>query len=450
MYIEWIVGKESNHIYLSSKTTEEYGIVSKQMIFHFGAWKQEVQIIIWEGLKQGRIGLPEAWKQKFTIPDTIPFELYREGDELHLGPVIALIVFSKKREMTLRKMNRYRHYFHHYRKIKGLLYLCASDEIDTELKLIHGYYFDPHAQDKSNPWKVGTFPYPGAAYNRTPMRKTVFDDLFSVMGDRIFNSYSNGSFNKWELWQRLSPHPRLRSHLPHTVPLSSRHILDEMINRYGSVYLKPAGGTLSKGIIKARRDGKSYCFIYPNRKKRGTGTINELIGTSGELDSWILTLKEKEYLAQQAITMKKYKDMPIDFRVIMQKNGKGYWKCTSIFGKFGKQGSIITNFTKSGFVRSGIDSFRLAFHMNKHEALLKTKELKDISYQICSLFDKYGNYGDVGIDLMVDVDQKVWILEVNTLDTYHRFPLHTKNKKLYRKVVSTPLTYAKYLTGFTK
>lgn len=450
MYIEWIVGKESNHIYLSSKTIEEYEIDPKQISFHFGAWKQEVQIIVGEGLKQRSIGLPEAWKQKFTIPDTIPYELYKKGNDLHLGPVIAFIVFSKEKDITLKRLNRYRSYFHHYLKIKGLLYLCAGDKIDTDTKRIDGYYFDPHAHDKSNRWKVGTFPYPRSAYNRTSLRKTVFDDLFSEMGDRIFNSYSNGSFNKWELWQRLSPDPLLRSHLPHTVPLSSLHTLDEMINKYDSVYLKPAGGTLSKGIIKARRDGEGYCLIYPNRKKRGEGTVNKCIGPSGELATWILTLKEKEYLVQQAIAMKKYKDMPIDFRVIMQKNGKGQWKCTGIFGKFGKQGSIITNFTQSGFVLSGIDSFQLAFHMNKQEAQHKTQELKDISYQICSIFNKYGNYGDVGIDLMVDGQQKIWILEVNTLDTNHRFPLHTKNKKLYKRVVSTPLKYAKYLTGFTK
>jgi hypothetical protein len=134
----------------------------------------------------------------------------------------------------------------------------------------------------------------------------------------------------------------------------------------------------------------------------------------------------------------------------MQKNRNNEWGCTGIFGKFGKKGSIITNFTNSGFLLPGEESFRLAFEMNEEQTQKKIDELTQLAHLICRTFDQYGLYGDVGIDLMVDLDGKVWVLEVNTLDTYHRFPLHLRDTELYKKVVKNPLEYAKFLAGFTK
>lgn len=84
--------------------------------------------------------------------------------------------------------------------------------------------------------------------------------------------------------------------------------------------------------------------------------------------------------------------------------------------------------------------------MNEEEATRKIEELKHVAFRICQVFD--GNYGYLGMDLMVDHEEKVWILEVNTLDTYHRFPLHIEDRALYKKVVTSPFRNAKYLSGF--
>lgn len=88
--------------------------------------------------------------------------------------------------------------------------------------------------------------------------------------------------------------------------------------------------------------------------------------------------------------------------------------------------------------------------MNEDQVQKKLDELTLLSHLICRTFDQYGLYGDVGIDLMVDQKGKVWVLEVNTLDTYHRFPLRVREIDLYKKVIKTPLAYARFLAGFTK
>ncbi|MCM3570955.1 YheC/YheD family protein [Neobacillus mesonae] len=444
MYIEWIA--ETSKIQLSQKSATMYDISSGVLTFQFGSWTQNVQVQVKSDFPDEKIGLPKHWKDVYTIPDTLPYVLKRDNTTLKLGPVIALIVFSDLKDMTILEMNKYRAYFSDYPNIQGLVYLCGWNTIDTRKKQIKGFYFDPNVNGSSNHWKSGTFPYPGAAYNRQNLPKNVFDDLQTTMGDCIFNSFSPGSFNKWELWKRLSPIESLRSHLPATMLLTDITVLENMLNQYDSIYLKPTGGTLSRGIRKVEKSPAGYIVTYPSF--RNPAGSQKLIEHPKSIQKWFHKLQNKEYLAQQAITMKRYQNRPIDFRIIMQKDGKGKWDCSGVFGKFGKSGGIITNFSRSGYIRSGLKTFRQAFGMNNKKAQNKVEEIKKIAFEICRVFDQYGNYGDLGIDLMVDHDGKVWILEVNTKDTYHRFPLHINNKKLYRKIVTAPFRYGKFLAGF--
>jgi YheC/D like ATP-grasp len=446
MKIQWMTGLANEQVCLSPRTLSEYQMVPGRMNLHFGTWNRIVNLIISDHLTDGVMGLPENWKESFTIPDHVPYEFYKNDTDLHLGPLVALIAFSKHDDITIKKLNDHLDYFLYFGE--GLLFICAADGIDTEKKTIKGYYYS--REDKSNCWKTGMFPYPGAAYNRTKINKYIFDDLALVMDNCIFNSFSNGSFNKWELWKHLSPDPKLQAHLPDTMPLTNLTLLNMMLDRHDCVYLKSAGGTLSEGMMKVYRmrgrDG--YLVLHPNDKKGGNGTNRKVLVDPNRINRWVQWMKQKEYIVQQAISMKIYKEMPIDFRVIMQKNKHNEWECTGIFSKYGKKGSITTLFERSGFLLSGTDSFRLAFEMNESQAQNKIDELTNLSHQICKTFDKYGHYADVGIDLMVDQNEKVWILEVNTLDTYHGFPLHLNNRELYEKVIKNPLEYAKFLAGF--
>lgn len=447
MYIKWI--EENNEIQLPPQIADLHGISAGSMTFQFGSWEQMVQVSVNPDFPSDIIGLPEHWQDLFTIPDTLSYNLKVKGRTLSLGPVIAFIVFSHEKKMNRSSLNKHRSYFSDYLNVGGLIFICAWNSIDIKNKLIQGYYFDPSGSSPSSQWKKGTFPYPGAAYNRTAMPKAVFDDLSSKMGNCIFNSFSRGSFNKWELYKRLSPNPKLLPYLPATKLLTDISVLSDMLDKYHSIYIKPTKGTLSRGVVRADQTDSGWMVAIPSKKQASGLSVMHLESLSKQQE-WFSGLKSKEYLAQQAIKMQRYQDRPIDFRVIMQKDETGTWGCTGIFGKFGRSGSIITNFSRAGFLRSGFDAFQLAFSMNEEEAKGKIEKMKEITFQICDVFDQYGNYGDLGIDLMVDIHGKVWILEVNTLDTYHRFPLHLKDKLLYKKVVTQPFKYAKYLAGFSE
>ncbi|UTW69328.1 hypothetical protein KHA80_21040 [Anaerobacillus sp. HL2] len=83
--------------------------------------------------------------------------------------------------------------------------------------------------------------------------------------------------------------------------------------------------------------------------------------------------------------------------------------------------------------------------MTEKEALKKgiygvsVKRLKKSkkSFELVVLFVRMltvaGNYGDLGVDVIVDINQKVWILEVNKLHD-HKYPLYAlEDEQMYLK-----------------
>lgn len=219
MKIQPMMGVEDDQIYLSPGTLSEYQMVPGRVKLQFGAWSREVNVICNLDLRDGVMEIPENWKKYLSIPDDVIYECYKNSFGLHLGPIVALIAFSKHDDITRSKLYSHREYFPQFGE--GLLFICAADGIDTEKKIIKGYYYSTNR--RFNVWKEGMFPYPGSAYNRTQLKKEIFDNLALVTNNRIFNSYSNGSFNKWELWNRLSLNPTLKAHLPYTTPLTDLH-----------------------------------------------------------------------------------------------------------------------------------------------------------------------------------------------------------------------------------
>ena len=48
----------------------------------------------------------------------------------------------------------------------------------------------------------------------------------------------------------------------------------------------------------------------------------------------------------------------------------------------------------------------------------------------------------------MDQDGKLWIIEINNVYPNHTIALDAEDSLMYRTVMSTPLLYAKWLTGF--
>ncbi|MCZ8516406.1 YheC/YheD family protein [Paenibacillus filicis] len=436
MFIQWISELKPDQIRLSKGFVDDLRTMPSSLRLHFGAWKKEVKVQISDLLPHSIIGLPKAFKHHFTMP-ALPYEIYLDGRNLHIGPVIALLVSNGK--LTSGILKEYRRYLMNYEKIKGLIYVCSLHGINPGNQTVNGYFFNPGSEGEKQ-WEKGIFPYPGTVYRRIKVSKNSrYDHLITHIKRKIFNPYC---VDKWELWNILSSDPLLKKHLPYTKKLNHLHDLNMMLDLYGSVYLKPAHGSMGKGISMVEKVSNGY--LFKNRDK-----VKSLIKNKNQASVFLHRLKKrKRYLIQQPVT-KTYHNRNVDFRVILQKDGRMNWTCSGIIARFGRSGRFYTNDVKS--IGLAKDVLHNIFLLDEEAAASKEKEIITICSKACQTIEKiYGPSGDVGIDVVIDPDLKVWILEINSNHQHKMASYLKEDPHMYTRVMTRPLEFAKALAGFSE
>lgn len=434
MKIKWVAASPRQLLIPANFTLFGQAIPSR-IIMHIGFWRREMEVVVDSSLPENTIGMSSQLFEKVTMPDQLDYELKIKGRNFFIGPVIGILPVKRKKYLNSLFLEGFKDYMVSYPKLNGLIIIFAEDGIDFENRCIEGYFYNM----KENCWQPGSFPFPGAIYRKTELSKTVYDKLVEIMGDNIFNAYF---FNKWEFWDQLSQYKEVKQYLPETEKLSSAENLQIMLQKHQEVYIKLVDGERAKGIVQVRQSPEGYRFTRSSQE--------EVIQNQQEVQLYLQKLKQKgNYLLQQAIDMRDFDGRRFDFRVILQKNKTGEWDCTGIIGRFGQKGSFTTNFTVNGFALSGIESLKKACFLTEKQAFLKEQEIIRACKQIaCRLDDAFGHYGDLGIDVVVDRQLKIWILEANKLHD-HKMPLYgLNNKQMYYKVRLNPLLYAKTIAGF--
>ncbi len=432
MYIKLIPCEEKDVLLLSQRTHDNLEINHEKIILHVGAWKEILKVRVNEELDDDTIGLPNQLAGEYTIPETLPYDFYLEGEHLFLGPVIAFFVGEGYLSET--RIGKWKAYCQNYSNIGGLICFCTVEGVDIDNKTIRGYYYDPHSEETQQ-FKPGSFPYPGVVYRRARMDYSILKELHEHTNGKIFNARI---FDKWEMWTVLSEAGFI--HIPHTVRLDGPESLNKMLDLHNSVYLKPAIGRFGRGIQKVEKTPDGYLF------KEKTG-IGRYLGDMDAVFRLVSKYKNRKYIIQRAVPFH-YQAKPVDFRVILQKDGSQKWTCSGIIAKTGIRGRIYTN--NPSLIELGRKALQRIYGLSPEQAVEKENEMVELCTHACLLIERaYGHFGDVGIDVVIDENLKIWILEINKSHQHDiaRYLLKD-DPDMYNRVVSRPLEYAKVLAGF--
>ncbi len=416
--------------------------VPQRIVVRSGARQCEARVIFKEGLEKDYIKLSRDIFEYLLLPLELPYDIVLEQEELNIGPVIGLLLHNKDEKITPERLKKHLDFTLQYPVINGLLYIFSTEGIDMKNRTIHGYYFDPCAKERDTPWKAGIFPYPHAIYRRIGLKDDIYQSLTKEIGNKIFNY---PWFGKKQMWDWLSQFDSVRKYLPETRPLKTVSDFWEMIRKYPQVYIKPAAGTKGFGVIKVVLK-ENTCFVEFNKKEAENTAF-----AGKEAAEFIerLLVEHPNYLIQQSIDLLSYKERKIDFRFIMQKDHTKEWQCSGIIARFGKKGSIATNFQRAGYTRTFAKALKKATKFKYKEIYKKEQEMIQVCKKIAYALDKMGNcYGDFGMDVALDQELNIWVIEVNNRRHEHRLPLYIHDEQMYYKVKSNPVRYAKSLAGF--
>lgn len=237
--------------------------------------------------------------------------------------------------------------------------------------------------------------------------------------------------NKLRNYEYLSSLDPLKRHVPTTKPLTLEH-LNSFIRQYGKVIIKPVYGSKGRGITIIEKDAVGY-QVSQTSSKRSAGSPRgsnqkRLTVPFSQLKMFYNDSYDRpaSFLVQQWIEFKELNGLPFDIRAVVQKNGKNRWQLTSRVGRVANERGKITNLNQGGEMVSLSD-----LHLNKYY-----RDIRQFCLKIAKTFEKlYPWTAEMGIDLAIDQQGKLWYIETNFCPEKTRWPT----------ICKIPFEYAYYL-----
>lgn len=405
----------------------------------FGMQALEITVKTSPSLSANEIKLSIGIIDYLRVPLNSHFELLPKRNEILLGPFIGILTAAKK--STLDDTVQYlSNYVYDYNDIGGTVIAFSLEGMDPITQTIEGYLYNP----ESKQWDSGVFAYPASVFKIIYLDKEWRNHFQTVFGNNYFNSYV---FNKWEMYKWLSQEPDLMKHLPYTLVYHSEQELDTILNQYNEIYVKPVHGSMGERIFKISKNGENDLHLV----YRENGVPNEIhFTTFYDVGNFFKSqFKGKTFILQQALDLISFNEKKIDFRIVLVKNQAGNWEDMCMVGKYGQQGSIVTNILAGGSAEIGEITLKKVFGLSEQETFRLRSEISRISLDAARCIEESGVHcGNLGVDIAIDKSGKVWIIEINNLNPSPLFALDINDRQLFYQIKRLNMLYAKRLAGF--
>jgi glutathione synthase/RimK-type ligase-like ATP-grasp enzyme len=411
--------------------------------FQFGYQIEEVFIVETPSFKVPTIEITPELAEKLKFPFVIfPIHcLYKqEENTLRLGPTITCITNQMYHEES--KFGSMTTFFEelamfakHYHILFYVNPLIATDEDFA------GYSF------QEEKWQKFILPVPDAVYNRIGSRVFETSDTYlqftQLLEDKGVNFFNHCFLDKWEIHEALSSFPEMTPYLPCTIPFDDYETFAQKLTLYDVIFVKPAHGSQGRQILKIEKDEQGYSVYY--------SSFSEKISTQFK-SSYLLykrlkeRLKKKSFIVQQGIELINFEEKrPLDFRVLCIRNEEGQWRVISSVARISPRERMVSNIAQGGEQRRPLEVLTTLFD----EKLAKqyVRLMGELAVEVASLISESheGLFGELGIDIALDKEGKLWIIEVNSKPS--KIDLDEPNQRI-RPSTKAIIAYLAHLSGY--
>jgi hypothetical protein len=221
-----------------------------------------------------------------------------------------------------------------------------------------------------------------------------------------------------ELLQRSELHP----YLPETHWLTPSSTL-RMMRTYSSLFIKPNHGSGGSGIIRAKRTQKGYeVRCGQSHKHVGTNSLYKAIQSYRK--------PSQQYLVQRGLQLAQYDGSIFDIRIYMQKP-ESKWIISGMVSRVAAPNQFVTNYHKGGHAEPlhNVLSTLLANNSSKVNDCLN--RITKVSYIIAETINKRHSIRELGIDLAIEKNGRLWIIEANSKPGHMLFTQLPDKSMLY-------------------
>lgn len=370
----------------------------------------------------------------------------RNKNTLVLGPLLGILVSSQHtgQEMRYGKITPFCREVIRAARMKGVCaFAFTINDLQPGLQTVRGSVF------KNGSWSTHHFPLPDVIYNRlssrTQERSGAMRQLFARLKERDCIIFNEQFLDKWQVYQAFDHYEGKNVRLPKTLLYKGLPTLKTLLQQYPVVYVKPTDGSLGRGIYRVRNNGKRFVCTQSTMN----GPLSRSYSSLPLLHQGLHPrISGRPYLVQEGLNLLKQQGNPIDFRVLVQKNQEGKWGITSIVARTGSNTNIVSNVARGGKIRSASAVLRQAQITGSRP---NVQALRSAALQIANGLDSVipGQYGELGIDLAVDYNGRIWLLEINSKPSKSDDTLYPGHQGTRPSVVRM-IDYALHLGGFTK
>jgi hypothetical protein len=241
--------------------------------------------------------------------------------------------------------------------------------------------------------------------------------------------------NKWVQAEKIKQSPDIAQHYPET-ELYSSDKLQDFLNRYPFVYIKPIGGREGKGVI---RIGKNSTGSYTINGYTITGSkidreINSFEKAIDILHSFYFRKSYPKSIIQQGISSMTPDGQALGVRVHIQ-YVQGGWILGGMLGKIGNSDDGIVNRNCGAWALPIRQLLLQHLQMDEQQAQKLEMEIGEICLEAGNIFhNEYDWLVECGIDIGIDQSRKVWIFEVNMRPSI-KFFKQLEDQSIYNQIL---------------
>ncbi|WP_055108825.1 YheC/YheD family endospore coat-associated protein [Paenibacillus ihumii] len=413
----------------------------------FGSFRHNVKVIPLSRLEGIRISQKLAKSMALPARSTLRIIYRPHSSTIQLGPVLGVLISQDYPEAFERPFGPItlfcRELVNACQRQGVFVYFFTPSHIGSSSSNVTGWIY-------ADGWRKTELPAANVFYNRLTSRKLenkpsvqhFMKEVKSLYGSHYFNEKF---LDKTEVFDALSHAPLLSAYMPESHLLRNYAMLRSMCSKHPIVFLKPIKGSLGKGIIRiSRLEGGGYQALtvqVGGTQKQNYASLAKLFSSlSGKM-------KSTRYQIQQGLHLMMMDRRPVDFRALVQKNRLGKWNITSIVARIAGNQHFVSNLARGGSLCSLKDAVSRSMLPPKIKAKLSAR-LKKAALDIAIGIDEHipAHFGELGIDLAVDQQGRIWLLEVNSK------PSKNDNTPIggskIRPSVKQVIEYSRFLSGF--
>jgi glutathione synthase/RimK-type ligase-like ATP-grasp enzyme len=236
------------------------------------------------------------------------------------------------------------------------------------------------------------------------------------------------SWDKYSKYMVLRKSSALTPHLPVTRWMTERNF-QALLERYKQVVVKPTNKSGGLGVMKIAKIGNHRYQLHADSRVRTFESSSELI-------RYLKKHAARGHIVQQYISLAKMNGRPFDLRIMVQRRQTGDWQVTGKLAKVAGKGYIVTNVARSRGSVLPVEWAVKRSSMQRSSGRSLSGHIHEVALQTARQIRKYYPWErKLGIDMGLDVNGRIWIIEVNFHPAVSLFQ-RLKDKSMYRKIIS--------------